>query len=112
YGVGTMSKSSKQFHEGYWYRHYHRILEEVPLFTCEAGREWFLEKLDEVFVRRKVSLSLLCLMDTHYHALVRLGPVNLDRALNGIHMSYTRYINKKWDWCGSVFECMSARILF
>lgn len=99
-----MSNSPKQFHAGYWYHVYARSLEEVPLFVSDDEREWFIEKLDDIFVRRRVSLGALCLMDTHYHALAKMGPVRLDRALNGLHMSYARHINDRRGRQGSVFE--------
>lgn len=99
-----MSSLPKQFHEGYWYHVYARSIEEVPLFCMDSEREWFLEKLDDVFTRRQVSLGALCLMDTHYHALLKMGPVRLDRALNGLHMSYAQHINTQRDRRGTVFE--------
>lgn len=99
-----MGKPPKQFHEGYWYHVYVRSLEEVRLFETDDERDWFLEKLDETFDRRKVTLGALCLMDTHYHALVRMGPVDLDRVLNSLHMSYAKHINHERERRSSVFE--------
>ena len=88
-----MGYPARQYHEGHWYHVYARGLSEVCLFESEEERTWFVEKLDTIFDRRHVSLGALCLMDTHYHALVRMGPVLLDRALNGLHMSYTKHVN-------------------
>lgn len=99
-----MGKPPKQFHEGYWYHVYTRSLEEVRLFETDDDREWFLETLDETLTRRKVTLGALCLMDTHYHALVRMGPMDLDRALNSLHISYAKHLNHVRDRRGSVFE--------
>lgn len=99
-----MGKPRKQFHEGYWYHVYTRSLPEVSLFTNDDEREWFFDKLDEVFVRRRVRVGALCLMDTHYHALVKMGSVRLDRALNGLHMSYVKYVNRERDRRSSLFE--------
>jgi REP element-mobilizing transposase RayT len=99
-----MGKPRKQFHEGSWYHVYTRSPEEVSLFETDEERSWFLQKLDEVFVRRDVSLGALCLMDSHYHALIRMGSVRLDRALNSLHMSYTKHANSRRDRHGSLFE--------
>lgn len=99
-----MVSQAKQFHEGYWYHVYARAQDEVRLFESDAEREWFVDKLDEVFVRRNVGLGSLCLMDTHYHALLRMGPVRLDRALNSLHMSYVKYINEGRGREGSLFR--------
>lgn len=99
-----MAKPPKQFHEGYWYHVYARSLEGVRLFASDEERDWFVVQLDEVFTRRRVSLGALCLMDTHYHALVRMGPVRLDRALNGLHMSYAKHVNHERGRRGSLFE--------
>lgn len=99
-----MANQPKQFHEGYWYHVYVRAQEEVFLFESDDEREWFVDKLDEVFDRRDVGIGALCLMDTHYHALARMGSVPLDRALNGLHMSYVKYVNAKRGREGSLFR--------
>ncbi len=99
-----MGKSPKQFHEGYWYHVYPRSLPELSLFESSEEREWFLTRLDDVFVRRNVAIGAFCLMDTHYHALVKMGSVRLDRALNSLHMSQAKHLNHERDRRGSVFE--------
>lgn len=99
-----MANQPKQFHEGYWYHVYVCSQEEVLLFESDEEREWFIEKLDDVFGRRDVGLGALCLMDTHYHALVRMGSVPLDRALNGLHMSYVKHVNAGRGREGSLFR--------
>lgn len=99
-----MGMPRKQFHEGYWYHVYARSLPELCLFESVDERSWFISKLDEIFSRRQVTVGALCLLDTHYHALVKMGPVRLDRALNGLHMSYAKRINNLRDRRGSVFE--------
>ncbi len=99
-----MPSPPRQYHEGYWYHVYARGQEEVPLFTTRDEREWFIDKLDEVFHRRGVELGGLCLMDTHYHALVRMGPVSLDRALQGLHTAYAKYVNPRRNREGALFR--------
>ncbi len=99
-----MANPPRQFHEGYWYHVYARGQEEVRLFSTPEERTWFLNRLDDTFRRRKVGLGALCLLDTHYHALVRMGPVELGRVLNGLHMSYAKYLNRRRDRGGSVFR--------
>ncbi len=99
-----MANKPKQFHQGYWYHVYARSVQEVPLFETDDERQWFLTTLDEVFARRKLGLGALCLMDTHYHVLVRMGPVELDKVLNGLHMVYAKHLNRERGRRGSVFE--------
>jgi REP element-mobilizing transposase RayT len=98
-----MAKPPKQYHEGYWYHLFTRGLPEVPLFINDEEREWFLARLDRVFSRYRVGLSALCLMDTHYHALVQMGPVRLGRALNSLHNSYADHVNNVRNREDSVF---------
>jgi len=43
-------------------------------------------------------------MDNHYHALVQMESVRLDRALNSLHMSHAKHLNDERDRRGSVFE--------
>ena len=88
-----MSNPPRQYHERYWYHVYSRSVAEVRMVETDAERRWFLEQMDEVFSHRTVTIGALCLLDTHSHVLVRMGPVLLDRALNGLHMSHTKHIN-------------------
>lgn len=74
------------------------------MFVSDEERVWFVDKLDEVLFRRQCSLGALCLMDTHYHALVQMGPVSLDRALNGLHNAYTKHINVVRNRRGTLFD--------
>lgn len=99
-----MANPPRQYHPGYWYHVYARSVEELPLFQTDEDRRWFVDKLDEVLDRRQVTLGSLCLMDTHYHALVRMGPVPLDRALNGLHNAYTKHFNAVHEREGSLFN--------
>lgn len=88
-----MTNPPRQYHEGYWYHVYARCLDGLRLFESDEERKWFISKLDNTFERLKVRLGALCLMDTHYHALVQMGPVRLDKAFNSLHSSYVRYLN-------------------
>lgn len=99
-----MASQPKQFHSGHWYHVYARSQDEVRLFEDDDEREWFINRLDSIFKRRDVGLGSLCLMDTHYHALARMGDARLDRALNGLHMSYAKYVNSRRDRDGSLFR--------
>ncbi|MFB6346937.1 MAG: transposase [bacterium] len=99
-----MSTNPRQYHKGYWYHVYARSLDEVPLYRNDEERLWFLEKLDEIFVRKKLNVGALCLMDTHYHALVEMGSVPLDRALQGLHMSYAKHVNAVRNRSGPLFH--------
>ncbi len=99
-----MTTPPRQFHAGYWYHVYTRSLEEIPLFYNDKEKLWFIKKLDKVFTREKLGLGALCLMNTDYHALVKMGPINLDRALNSLHTSYALHLNPKRGRRGKVFE--------
>jgi len=99
-----MANKPRQYHEGYWYHVYARSLDELRLFETDEEREWFIEKLDTVFTRREVRLGALCLMDTHYHALVKMGSIRLDRVFQGLHMSYAKHFNHERGREGPVFR--------
>ncbi|MFB6346659.1 MAG: transposase [bacterium] len=98
-----MTNKPRQYHDGFWYHVYARCIDGLRLFQSDDEREWFLQKLDKIFNRRKLSLGALCLMDTHYHALVQMGPVRLDKALNGLHSSYATYLNETRPREGTLF---------
>lgn len=99
-----MAYPPRQYEDGCWYHVYARSLDEVRMFESDDERRWFINQLDDVLTRRKVTLGALCLMDTHYHALVQMGPVPLDRALNGLHMSYTKHTHDTRNREGPLFR--------
>lgn len=99
-----MASQPRQYHSGHWYHVYARGQRGEPLFFSPDDRRWFLSKLDEVFTRRDVLLGSYCLMTNHTHLLVKMGEVSLARVLQGLHMSYAKHFNNKYDQSGHVFQ--------
>ncbi|MEA3506423.1 MAG: hypothetical protein U9R36_02865, partial [Elusimicrobiota bacterium] len=60
-----MSFKSRQYHEGYWYHVYARGIDENKLFDSDKDRKWFIKKADKIFLRNKIKLGALSLMQTH-----------------------------------------------
>ena len=99
-----MGYPPRQYHEGYWYHVYARSPQPREMFVDAKQRLRFLHMLDVRLVRHGHTLGAFCLMDTHYHALIRMGPVDLDQALQSLHMTFAKEKNKAHGTRGQWFE--------
>jgi putative transposase len=72
------------------------------LFLSDADREEFLKLLAETCARFELLLVSYVLMSNHYHALLRVPPGCLSRALQWLH---TRYA-----WTHNRRHCRSAHL--
>lgn len=59
------------------------------------GRQYqvFLECLDQACRRFKVEIHAYCLMEDHYHLLIKTSKGNLSRAMRHINGVYTQKYN-------------------
>ena len=80
------------------------------VFFDNADRNYFLEKLEIYSARASLKLALHCLMKNHTHLLVvPENPQSLEMTFKPLHMSYSQYLNKKFNrhgvnWQGRYFS--------
>jgi len=64
------------------------------IFVQDTHREIFLELLREIHEMFEVETHAYCLMDNHYHLLLRTPQGNLSRAMRHLNGVYTQRYNR------------------
>jgi len=75
------------------------------IFFAQETRKKYLDLLKEHARKWDVHILAYCLMTNHVHFLVRPDKVeSLGKMMQGLNVSYTRYINKRYKRTGRIFE--------
>ena len=92
------------------YHIYNRGNNRQPIFFEEENYEFFLKKVSNE-LNPFADILGYCLMPNHYHVLICTKENNeqnfgltLSRKIGTVQSSYTRAINKRFGWTGSVFQ--------
>jgi len=87
------------------YHVYNRGNRKKRIFYNEADYEVFLGLLQRYQWKFKISVVGYCLMVNHYHLLIKLGEkTHVSKFMQGLGISYTLYINKRYRLVGHVFQ--------
>ena len=78
--------------------------ERSDIFSSDADKQRFLEKLAENQERHHVRLFAYVVMGNHYHLLLETPRGNLARFMQQLNTSYTMYYNIRHDRVGHVFS--------
>ena len=97
--------------EGAWYHVMNRGRHRQAVFTTDAQRHYFLSLLAETSDRFNAEWHAYCLMDTHYHVLVRTPEANLQRIMRHINGLYTQFHNRAEGLDGPLFRGRYKAIL-
>jgi putative transposase len=75
------------------------------IFADLADRRYFLTLLQRYRQRFDVSIHHYCLMDNHFHLLLRLrDPRRLSALMAGLLVAYVRYYTRRHNFVGHVFQ--------
>ncbi len=75
------------------------------VFFAQETRARYLDLLKEYAAKWDVSILAYCLMTNHVHLLVRPGKEeSLAKMMQGVGLSYTQYINKRYKRTGRLWE--------
>jgi len=88
-----MARPLRIEYDGAWYHVINRGAARHPVFTTHAHRHYFLSLLADTYDRFNAEWHAYCLMDNHYHVLVRTPEANLPRIMRHINGLYTQYYN-------------------
>ena len=86
---------------------YHVILRGnggQDIFYSKEDRSRFLLLLQEATERFSCRLHVFCLMSNHLHLVVQVGETSLSKIVQNISFRYTRYINKRKNRIGHLFQ--------
>jgi REP element-mobilizing transposase RayT len=99
-----MPRPLRNFVEDGVYHANARGVDRLTIFRDDQDREKFLELAEKVIVDRGWSCLGYCLMDNHYHLLVRTPAADLAAGMQYINGQYARYFNKRWGRTGHLFQ--------
>lgn len=106
-----MSRPLRIIYPGAWYHVMNRGLAHNLIFKDDNHRQCFLDLLSEIHFRYQVEIHAYCLMDNHYHLLLRTPFANLSRLMRHLDGVYTQYFNKSANHDGPLFRGRYKSIL-
>ena len=81
-----------------------RGVSRSSIFEDDADRERFLGELRRQVSDAGASIYAWCLMDNHYHLLIRLELSSLSAMMKAVNSSYAVYFNSRHDRVGHLFQ--------
>lgn len=81
------------------------------IFKNNIQKQFFIDLLAEATVLFGIEIHAYCLMDNHYHLLVKTPFSNLSRAMRHINGVYTQYFNRASKIDGALFRGRYKAIL-
>ncbi len=84
-----MARPLRIEYPGAWYHVMNRGGRRRFIFNTDGQRHYFLALLGEVYTRYRAEIHAYCLMDNHYHLLIRTPEANLQRVMRHVNGLYT-----------------------
>ncbi|MHB1946676.1 MAG: transposase [Gammaproteobacteria bacterium] len=106
-----MSRPLRIEYEGAWYHVMNRGIARQAIYLKDGHRNMFLDLLEEISKKFYVEIHAYCLMDNHYHLLMRTPIPNLGKAMRHLDGIYTRRFNICQKRDGSIFRGRYRAIL-
>lgn len=98
-----MSRKPRQFVKGGIYHIVQRGHNRSFIFNEQTDKSNFLDILKTTRDNWPFHLLYYVLMDNHYHLIVEMTDASLDKAMHQIHLSYSKFYNKKYHCTGTVY---------
>jgi REP element-mobilizing transposase RayT len=94
-----------------FYHIYNRGINGCLIFENDENKAFFLKQLSK-YLFGKISIFGYCLMDNHFHLVIRLNDEEqiVTQAFSNFFNSYVKAFNKEIDRTGSLFEKHFKRI--
>ena len=106
-----MARPLRIEYPGAWYHVMNRGGRRRFIFNTDDQRHYFLALLGEVYTRYRAEIHAYCLMDNHYHLLIRTPEANLQRVMRHVNGLYTQYFNRTEGKDGALFRGRYKAIL-
>ena len=81
------------------------------IFYSDRDRNVFVDKMNETFVKYSFICYSYCLMDNHYHLVVKTPLANISEGMHNLNTSYANWFKAKHDIVGVVFQGRFKSIL-
>lgn len=99
-----MARPLRVVFSGAWYHVMNRGAAKAPVFVTEADASTFLALLGELERRFGVEVHGYCLMENHYHVLLRTPDANLSRAMRHLDGVFTQRAHRRRGTDGPIFR--------
>ncbi|MST49849.1 transposase [Mobiluncus porci] len=99
-----MARRKRRRGESSIYHVYARGHGKQYLFTEDKDRYYFLKLLRESKATNEVEVLAYCLMDNHFHLMIRDKKFLVSKFMKQIEENFAHYFNKKNDCVGYVFQ--------
>ena len=99
-----MPRRRRKDHPGAWWHIMNRGVAQRTLFTCPREYRYFLLLLALAVRMGWIEVHAFCLMDNHFHLLIRSPHGSLSRAMQWIEDSYARWFNLRHERDGPLFR--------
>jgi REP element-mobilizing transposase RayT len=96
---------------GAWYHIINRGINHQTIFNTNEHRKFFLSLLDDITNKFYVEIHAYCLMDNHYHILLKITVPNLSKVMQYFNGVYTQYFNRSIGRDGPLFRGRYKAIL-
>jgi len=106
-----MSRPLRITYPGAWYHVMNRGLARNPIFATDDHRLIFLDLLAEIHDRYQAEIHAYCLMNNHYHLLIRTPQGNISRMMRHLNGIYTQRFNSTTNRDGPLFRGRYKSIL-
>lgn len=100
-----MAKRNIPFLPNHYYHVYNRGAHKADIFRSDADYIMLLNLIQEKRVEFDISVIAYCLMDNHYHFLLRQdGEAKLNDFMQAVFNIYPKRFNYKYKLSGTLFE--------
>jgi putative transposase len=106
-----MARPLRIEYEGAWYHVMNRGQAHIPIFLNDHHRQIFLDLLWDVHQRFGAEIHAYCLMENHYHLIIRTPLGNISRIMRHVDGVYTQRFNKNVKRDGALFRGRFKAIL-
>ncbi len=98
-----MPRPLRHFHPGGIYHITHRGHNKFHIFEETIDKAFFLDILRKVVAETGCHILYYAIMDNHYHLLIEMQEIPLDKVMQRINTRYAIYYGKKYRISGSIF---------
>lgn len=81
-----------------------RGIERTSIYRDDCDRDAFLRRLEQVLEETQTRCYAWCLMDNHFHLLLKTGDVPLGRFMNRLLGGYSLCFNRRHKRAGHLFQ--------
>jgi putative transposase len=99
-----MARSLRIEYENAWYHIMDRGARKMAVFNEDSERYLFLDLLNQIHDKYKVEIHAYCLMDNHYHLLIKTPWANLSKSMQHLNGMYVQRYNKMYKTDGPLFR--------